>query len=897
MRTFNKIFILSLALSVAISCTMGRDEMKTSTPEETPLQTDGAHELGVISIKVTDDFCQELESITKGGQVVLTGVKSMEAISTSLSVVSMERMFPHAGEFEQRTREAGLHKWYRVVFDKSVPLTKAYDSLKELPGAELVEYNPKVVPHNYNIIPLDEDHSNDNISKTGAASGVFNDTHLDKQWHYYNDASSKGGRLGVDINVLPVWKSLKPGSEDVIVSVVDGGIDYTHEDLNPNMWRNPQQSVESFKYGYNFVRKSYAVTPDDHGTHVAGTISAVNNNGKGVCGVAGGDYKKGISGVKLMSCQIFEGNDGADGSTAIKWGADHGAVISQNSWGYIKGSTNATPQFMKDAIDYFNKYAGFDEHGNQVGPMAGGVVIFAAGNDELKVSYPGDYEGCVTVTSVSATGAFAYYTNMGPWADIAAPGGDAYVDPIILSTVPGNKYAYMQGTSMACPHVSGVAALIVSNLGGKGFTNTKLKELLLSSTKEEFLYRYNREQKENKELGVGLVDAYAAIAGQDKSTPAKVTSFKDENKTGGVTLSWTVPASGEGVPKGFSIYYSEKDITSLDPENITDSFVYEVSMLSDGKKVGDKMEYTFKNLGYDKKFHFRVCGFSNAHRLGELSDQIIVTTRSNTPPYIKALDGDKFTVKKHQTISFRYEVGDIDGNDLDLSAKFASKAASGKVNGNIVTITVVGRDAEDGTYQGYLTADDKNGGVTTRDFEYTILPNHAPVVSNGIEGLMMDKSEKKQINLSEIFSDPDGEKLTYTVSNSSIGSVVETSIKDSLLTVSSKVYGGASVTVRATDELGLSKTTTFEVVVRDMSIPCDIYPNPVKDNLYIRSVSAGKAAVRIFNTNGSAVVNLSDVDVAPFKPYKLDVAGFSAGVYSVEVTTKDGQVKNNIVKL
>jgi hypothetical protein len=119
---------------------------------------------------------------------------------------------------------------------------------------------------------------------------------------------------------------------------------------------------------------------------------------------------------------------------------------------------NKTPESDKAAIDYFVKYAGFDENGNQTGPMAGGLVVFAAGNDAVNVGYPSDYENCMAVSAIAGDYTEAYYTNYGDWVDIAAPGGDEFKNHLVISTVPDNKYAGFQGTSMACPHVSGVAA-------------------------------------------------------------------------------------------------------------------------------------------------------------------------------------------------------------------------------------------------------------------------------------------------------------------------------------------------------------------------------------------------------------------------------------------------------
>ncbi|NLC73887.1 MAG: S8 family serine peptidase, partial [Clostridiales bacterium] len=466
----------------------------------------------------------------------------------SLNIIKVERTFPYAGKFEARTRAEGLHLWYDIYFDSSVPLTKADEKLSSMDGITYVEYRPKTVPlftEDYQELLPSEQFSTEQT----ATSLPFNDPQLSDQWHYYNDGSYSGSVAGCDVNIVPVWEKYTTGSPDVIVSIVDGGIDYHHEDLAGNMWNNPEQSG-SYVYGYNFINGGYAITAGNHGTHVAGTISAVNNNGTGVCGIAGGNSKKSIPGVKLMSCQIFDNTDRTgDGSRAIKWGADHGAVISQNSWGYDGGTY--TPASDKAAIDYFNKYAGMDENGNQTGPMEGGIVIFAAGNDGKSVGYPGEYEGCLAVAAVGSNYVKARFSNYGSWVDIAAPGVG------ILSTVPNNSYGKMNGTSMACPHVSGVAALLVSYFKGIGFTRESLwNKLTLSATD---IQKYNSG---NSEIG-GLVNAYTAIASSSTTAPDPVTYLNAAVKSNIVTVSMVVPKDKDDKKAyGISVFFSTSAISS-----------------------------------------------------------------------------------------------------------------------------------------------------------------------------------------------------------------------------------------------------------------------------------------------------------------------------------------------
>ena len=500
------IFIAAVLLSCA------REEIIPTEPDtstDVSLEVADNYISGEVRVYLSEELTAMVEEAAELGTIVTKSSDMNNALS-ELGITEMTRLFPHAGEYEERTRREGLHRWYVVKYSQEVPLTKAQTSLEMVEGIEIFE---PVMPVKIND---------------------FNDLSEDL-WGMYNRSNP-----GFDINVRPVWNEYTTGNPNVIVNVVDDGIDLYHEDLADNCAPSNH---------YNFVNNNDYIVPGDHGTHVAGTIAAVGNNGKGVVGVAGGNKAKGQKGVKLLSSQIFTSEESVGGAKAIKWGADHGAVISQNSWGYVfdrdgngkvEGDEYTTAMNSrisasdKAAVDYFIKYAGCDNNGNQLpnSPMKGGVVFFAAGNDAIPMGAPAEYENVIAVGAIASDGKRASYSNYGDWVDICAPGSG------ILSTFPGNKYEAISGTSMACPHVSGVAALVVSYFGGAGFTNEMLKEKLLESSNKTIIPQYNQ-------IG-GLVDAYGAfVYGNDKA-PSEVTDLEVSAIGNSIDLTWTVPADEDG---------------------------------------------------------------------------------------------------------------------------------------------------------------------------------------------------------------------------------------------------------------------------------------------------------------------------------------------------------------
>lgn len=301
---------------------------------------------------------------------------------------------------------------------------------------------------------------------------IPNDPRFSEQWGLHNIGQT-GGAFDADIDAPEAW-DVTTGS-NVVVAVIDTGVDYTHEDLRANMWINtgeiPANGIDDDGngyvddvHGYDFLNNDNNPADDNgHGTHVAGVIAAAGNNGVGITGVNWGSAK--IMPVKFL---------GADGSgnivnaiRALRYATAMGAKVTNNSW-----TGGGYSQALLDAI--------------MEADAEGALFVAAAGNDGLNTDFAQVLPAGYDAPNVIAVTATDQYDNKPAWAnygattvDLAAPGMD------ILSTVPRGVcgecttgYSYMRGTSMAAPFVAGVAALV---LGQNTLSPADLKKRLMAT--------------------------------------------------------------------------------------------------------------------------------------------------------------------------------------------------------------------------------------------------------------------------------------------------------------------------------------------------------------------------------------------------------------------------------
>lgn len=559
-RRISIIFSVALLMQVT-ACVQENEPVAPSAPvntlENKAVNTPENAMEGSLVVLLDASSAARLE---KGEEVPALNLACQEAGAT------LSRAFTFSGTDLERQHR--LDRWYVLSFSEDMDVRKVAEIFAALDEVNTVQYNTRVGRFERGEATewTEGEHSTSPVLP-------FNDPKLIDQWHYINHGDlsvAQSIRVGADINVQNAW-TLTTGDPAIIVAVCDEGVKYDHPDLAANMWvnekeKNGKEGVDDDGngyvddiHGYNFLSTYNAETEEGvimpvswggdgdtgHGTHVAGTVAAVNNNGIGVSGVAGGDGTSG-TGVRIMTCQLFSGN--ASGGTlsraqAYKYAADMGASVLQCSFGQNAGNLVSDADFARlynfenDALEYFIT------HPSENNPVSGNFAIFAAGNEGYEVSaYPAAYSRYVSVAAFGPDYLPTNYTNYGPGTNICAPGGDLTINyssaephrAQILSTLPkeiGNgEYGYMQGTSMACPHVSGVVALGLSYARklGKKFTYDEFLALLYSSVNNIDYYIETCTKLVNgvqmdltpfwHNMGTGAVDAWRLLM-QIEGTP------------------------------------------------------------------------------------------------------------------------------------------------------------------------------------------------------------------------------------------------------------------------------------------------------------------------------------------------------------------------------------------
>jgi subtilisin family serine protease/nitrous oxidase accessory protein NosD len=463
-------------------------------PEDHPLNSlkNANFVPGEIIVKFKQKTADKFSLKTLGSTAIF-GIPSIDKLNHDFGLFDVKKL-------SQDTSSFFLDGVYRLSFSKNTDIDSIMTYYQKNSYIEYVEPN---YIYEVSLIP--------------------DDTYFDYQWalNQNNDC---------DIDAPEAW-NITYGSSDITIAVIDTGVDYNHPDLADNIWNNAGESVDSADEdgnGYIDDIRGWDFANDDnnpmddygHGTHCAGIIGAIGNNSTGVSGVC---WNISIMPIKALGSGGY--GDISDLVDAIYYAANNSADIISMSWGgYAESLT------LKSAIEY--------AHSNGV------VLVAAAGNDNInRKLYPAAYEEVISVGVTDESDSKASFSNWGSWIDVSAPGVNIY------STYLYDSYANYSGTSMACPHVAGIAGLLLSN--NSSLSNIQIKNILKTSTEPV---------NSDYPIGMGRVNAHRALLYDQIPLAILDPSIKDSELMENVFINGTANGS---YFTNYSLFYGEGEYPSV----------------------------------------------------------------------------------------------------------------------------------------------------------------------------------------------------------------------------------------------------------------------------------------------------------------------------------------------
>ena len=422
-----------------------------------------------------------------------------------------------------------------------------------------------------------------------------------EQYALHNTGQT-GGITGADISALRAW-DVFTGDSTLKIGMIDSGIDYTHPDLAPNVWTNPGEipgngidddgdGYVDDVHGYDFANNDGDPMDDNgHGTHTAGIVAAVGNNGVGVCGVA---WRAQLVAIKFLDAS--GSGTIADAISGLQYAVTVGCRLTSNSWG-----GGGPSQALLDAI-------------NAAGE-AGLLFVAAAGNSHVNMdqvpNYPASYNSpyIISVAATNSRDSLAAFSNYGANSvDLAAPGVN------ILSTIPGERYALLSGTSMACPMVTGVLALALGENPGLG--PLAAKAMLLAGV--------DHPTSLTGLVRTGRLNAFGVIATPDSIPPGQVTDLATgEVGSNTVALTWT--ATGDDSTSGRASRYDVRwSLAPLTPDNF--SAATPVASPPDPSPAGTREAFTATGLPFSSTVYLALRALDEFDNAGPVSNVVSVTT-------------------------------------------------------------------------------------------------------------------------------------------------------------------------------------------------------------------------------------------------------------------------------
>ncbi|MCC5933365.1 MAG: T9SS type A sorting domain-containing protein [Balneolales bacterium] len=509
-----------------------------------------------LMVKISEQAFSEFSPM-RTGDTFLTGIEAIDNSLSEFRPVSAEQVFRTDPRFAERHAAFGLNRWYFIRFDQSMDEKALAQELGMLAEVESAELNKFIREH-----PMLQAQASGTADARRTHPLGSNDPLLEQQW-YLNNTGQTGGTPGADINVFPAWE-MTSGSPEVIVLVIESGIDVSHPDLENRLWINPtpgpENGYEDDFHGWNFPDMNNDIQDTfGTGTYSSGITVAQTNNDLFMAGVAGGYDDS--DGARIMTVRMTN-KDGFFFIAAIAqgfvYGADNGAVISANNWGPFFGQAEI------EAISYFQQNAGLDPAGRSMGPVTGGVVMFEADSMGNIPSWSSGLTNPFFVTATDHNDEIStFFAGYGEWVSLSVPGDD------VISIWLDGETMIGFGTYPSVHIATGAAALLASHVPG------------LTADGVYALLRAGSDNIDDLNPGYegllgGRLNIYRTLNfGTNEAPPSVISDLTHlgQPTENSAMISWTAPFgfNNEGQAENYLIRVSTSPINELnfdDPENM-----------------------------------------------------------------------------------------------------------------------------------------------------------------------------------------------------------------------------------------------------------------------------------------------------------------------------------------
>ncbi len=826
----------------------------------------------------------------RGSSVALSTLAGFDNLAKQFEVHQLKPMFTGSDNQSKALSSPDYNKlsrYYKIQFNNG-NLDEVIAAYEALPQVDHVEKD---------AIHLVYGEANDTYYKN-----LPNPDFQFNQWHYWDTYG---------VNAETAWDS-SPGDATVVVGVLDSGVRYYHVDLggsdvpgpndnvtNGNIWVNPSEipgngidddgnGYVDDVVGYDFFESGYSGVncidtdcggkdndPADHnghGTHVAGTIAAITNNGTLVAGVAGGfgngSAAGGGNGVKIVPCRI--------GYTGRYRGQEGGFVMMSAAAEamYYLGNLKASGV----NVAAINCSWGSSNSGG-LGAAADFLlsqdvmIIVAAGNsNSSSADYLGNRSDCMDVGATDKNGDPASFSNYGSWVDIAAPGVE------ILSTLhynqdPANDYiSVMDGTSMACPHVVGVAALLES-----------LDPSLTAQDKWDLMVQNTTSYNMSKNVGVGIVNAKAAMDAAGPNTNPPSAAFSGSPTSGDISLSVSFSDQSTNSPTSWSWNFGDgNSSTAQNPtHDYTVAGTYTVSLT---------VSNAFGNDTHTKTNYITATQPSNDPPVANFSSN---TTSGDAPLTVNFSD-----LSTNAPSSWSWTFGD-GGSSMAQNPSYIYNSA-GTYNVSLTATNAFGFDTK--TVNGYITVTDPPVGGTIHVHDIVVTRESKGPNWNGVGTITIYDSNEQPVanaNVTVTASGPTGGTGTAATNANGVVAFQTPKIKNpsgewcfevTNVTHATDSYdSGANEATNACESgIVFGSGTTAVLGLPGSNGLNQNYPNPFNPTTEVsfRLASASIVVLEVFNIKGQKVeVLVNGAYDAGSHSVMWDASDMPSGVYLYRLTT------------